>query len=198
MNDTHKFHDILHGPVDSVYKRMFNRNHCNHRDYQNIAVNGTLPPPASQPKYHHLLHEENLYNILDIGFKACSKHHWFRAFTLNLFQYYLCCTFGRFLIKIHVHVKEVQLESTKEKISKTTSFTHYHYFLIKIHRNESRFPTEIYNHDGECWHLLSIGKSLWIPPTILQRYYPDTLISLAVENPRRLFIFSRILKPDKL
>lgn len=39
MNDTHKFRNILHGPVDSVYKRLFNRNHCNHRDYQNIAVN---------------------------------------------------------------------------------------------------------------------------------------------------------------
>lgn len=49
MNDTHKFHDILHGPVDSVYKRMFNRNHCNHRDYQNIAVNGTLPPFRIDP-----------------------------------------------------------------------------------------------------------------------------------------------------
>src|SRR5690348_8347744 len=26
--------------VDSVYKRLWDRNHCNHRDYQNVAVNG--------------------------------------------------------------------------------------------------------------------------------------------------------------
>ncbi|XP_056010482.1 acyloxyacyl hydrolase-like isoform X2 [Ostrea edulis] len=39
-NNTDPFHEVLHGPVDSVYKRLFERNHCNHRDYQNIGVNG--------------------------------------------------------------------------------------------------------------------------------------------------------------
>lgn len=32
--------DPLGGPVDSVYLRMRSRNLCNHRDYQNIGVNG--------------------------------------------------------------------------------------------------------------------------------------------------------------
>lgn len=31
---------INHGPTDSVYMRLKARNRCNHRDYQNIAVNG--------------------------------------------------------------------------------------------------------------------------------------------------------------
>ncbi|XP_041376838.1 acyloxyacyl hydrolase-like [Gigantopelta aegis] len=32
--------EVIQGPMDSIYKRMFERNRCNHRDYQNIAVNG--------------------------------------------------------------------------------------------------------------------------------------------------------------
>ncbi|XP_065191955.1 acyloxyacyl hydrolase-like [Sycon ciliatum] len=32
--------DEIHGPMDSLYQRMFELNRCNHRDYQNIAVNG--------------------------------------------------------------------------------------------------------------------------------------------------------------
>lgn len=31
---------INHGPTDSIYMRLKARNRCNHRDYQNIAVNG--------------------------------------------------------------------------------------------------------------------------------------------------------------
>ena len=48
MNNTQKFHNVLHGPVDSVYLRMFDRNHCNHRDYQNIAVNGKYRSPPDK------------------------------------------------------------------------------------------------------------------------------------------------------
>jgi acyloxyacyl hydrolase len=32
--------DLTPGPVDSIYKRMVQRNKCVHRDYQNVAVNG--------------------------------------------------------------------------------------------------------------------------------------------------------------
>ena len=32
--------NINHGPTDSIYLRLRDRNRCNHRDYQNIAVNG--------------------------------------------------------------------------------------------------------------------------------------------------------------
>lgn len=42
--------------------------------------------------------------------------------------------------------------------------------LGKIHRNEKRFRTEIYN--GRCWHNLSIRGSHGIPCTIVQRYIP--------------------------
>jgi acyloxyacyl hydrolase len=30
----------LISPVDSIYKRLWKRNHCNHRDFQNLGVNG--------------------------------------------------------------------------------------------------------------------------------------------------------------
>ena len=30
----------ISGPVDSLYLQMSQMNHCNHRDYQSIAVNG--------------------------------------------------------------------------------------------------------------------------------------------------------------
>ncbi|KAK7113997.1 hypothetical protein V1264_000135 [Littorina saxatilis] len=32
--------EVIQGPVDSVYMRLRERNRCNHKDYQNIAVNG--------------------------------------------------------------------------------------------------------------------------------------------------------------
>ncbi|XP_076449444.1 acyloxyacyl hydrolase-like [Babylonia areolata] len=32
--------EVIDGPIDSVYLRLRNRNRCNHKDYQNIAVNG--------------------------------------------------------------------------------------------------------------------------------------------------------------
>ncbi|KAL8616314.1 hypothetical protein ACOMHN_056257 [Nucella lapillus] len=32
--------EAIKGPIDSIYMRLRERNHCNHKDYQNIAVNG--------------------------------------------------------------------------------------------------------------------------------------------------------------
>lgn len=32
--------EVIQGPIDSLYLRLWQRNHCNHRDYQNIGVNG--------------------------------------------------------------------------------------------------------------------------------------------------------------
>lgn len=43
-----------------------------------------------------------------------------------------------------------------------------------------------------------IRKSLGIPRTVFQRYQPGTFMSLAMQNPRRLFIFSCVLKSDTL
>lgn len=56
--------------------------------------------------------------------------------------------------------------------------------------------TDIYN--GKCLHLFLIRKSLVIPPAIFQHYHPGTFISFAMQDPRRLFIFSLVLKPYKL
>lgn len=33
--------------VDSIYLKLWNRNHCNHRDYQNIAVDGARSGPMA-------------------------------------------------------------------------------------------------------------------------------------------------------
>lgn len=32
--------NITKGKTDSLYNRLVERNRCNHRDYQNLAVNG--------------------------------------------------------------------------------------------------------------------------------------------------------------
>ncbi|CAG5133422.1 unnamed protein product, partial [Candidula unifasciata] len=37
---TNHWKEAVTGAVDSIYLRLRERNHCNHRDYQNIAVNG--------------------------------------------------------------------------------------------------------------------------------------------------------------
>ncbi|KAL4234024.1 hypothetical protein ACF0H5_005678 [Mactra antiquata] len=40
MNATEELSRIIHGHTDSIYLRLWERNRCNFRDYQNIAVNG--------------------------------------------------------------------------------------------------------------------------------------------------------------
>eukprot|EP01119_Soliformovum_irregulare_P014588 TRINITY_DN3995_c0_g1_i1.p1 TRINITY_DN3995_c0_g1~~TRINITY_DN3995_c0_g1_i1.p1 ORF type:complete len:553 (-),score=134.75 TRINITY_DN3995_c0_g1_i1:148-1806(-) len=66
-------------PVDSVYKRMAARNLCNHRDFQNLGVNGArsgavydsiIPTLARTPKDKPVL----LFLEL-IGNDVCSGHH---------------------------------------------------------------------------------------------------------------------------
>lgn len=44
---------VNHGPTDSVYMRFRDRNRCNHRDYQNIAVNVCT---ETQPQITQLLY----------------------------------------------------------------------------------------------------------------------------------------------
>lgn len=34
--------DVAKGPTVSVYQNLLRRNRCNHRDYQNVAVNGKI------------------------------------------------------------------------------------------------------------------------------------------------------------
>lgn len=49
-----------------------------------------------------------------------------------------------FLIRIHISVKETHLKSMKRK-TKITSFTQYHFSIVKINRNENLFPMGIDN-----------------------------------------------------
>lgn len=70
---------------------------------------------------------------------------------------------------------------------------HYHVYLVKIHRNETRFSREIYN--KECWHLFSLRKSLGIPRTALSSRYPHLFSN---EKSPSLFYSKRVLKSDKL
>ena len=43
MNATEELSKVIHGHTDSLYLRLWQRNRCNFRDYQNIAVNGKYP-----------------------------------------------------------------------------------------------------------------------------------------------------------
>lgn len=56
--------------------------------------------------------------------------------------------------------------------------------------------TEIYS--GECLHLFVIWRSLGVPCSNFQGYQLGTFISIAMDNPFILFIFSHVLKHDKL
>lgn len=51
----------------------------------------------------------------------------------------------------------------------------------------------------DCWHPFFIRKSLGLPCTIFQRFYPGTFLCLfQCKIPVDFFIFSRVLKPGKL
>ena len=83
-----------------------------------------------------------------------------KALFYSLSQVIASIAFWWFLIKLHIPVKEIQLKSLKGNISKISSLNNYPFPLRKIHRNENRFLTEIYN--GECLHLFSIRNTLGI------------------------------------
>nr|XP_022342121.1 acyloxyacyl hydrolase-like [Crassostrea virginica]XP_022342122.1 acyloxyacyl hydrolase-like [Crassostrea virginica] len=80
MNNTQKFHNVLHGPVDSVYLRMFDRNHCNHRDYQNIAVNGARSSSMADSIQfsfkRNISHDQPVVVFYAlVGNDVCNGHH---------------------------------------------------------------------------------------------------------------------------
>lgn len=83
--------------------------------------------------------------------------------------------------KIHIPVEEMLFKSIlKGKISKIYSLSNYHFALMKAHKNESKFLTDIYN--GKCLHLLTIQNSLGIPYIIFQRYHPGYFMDDAMQN----------------
>lgn len=75
-----------------------------------------------------------------------------------------------FLLKIHI-ANEAQFKILTRKISLVTLFKQYHFSLVKIHRDENIFLTEIYNEI--CYCLFSIqwllGKPRKICSTLLSR-----------------------------
>lgn len=66
---------------------------------------------------------------------------WIKCLNYNnsLSHVILSFIFGQFLIKVHIHVKEIHWKYMIRKISKLSLLTHYPFSLIKIHTNEKRF-----------------------------------------------------------
>jgi len=75
-------------PITSMYLKMFERNRCNHRDFQNIGVNGarttnTAPPKGSvvSMKERNVTDQPALVVYAMIGNDVCSGHHDFDHMT---------------------------------------------------------------------------------------------------------------------
>jgi acyloxyacyl hydrolase len=66
--------------ADSMYKYMFERNHCNHRDYQNCCVNGARSGATNSTIIQTLARnpkeDKPLLLFLElIGNDVCNGHH---------------------------------------------------------------------------------------------------------------------------
>lgn len=48
FDTTQRWKNSIQGPMDSIYLKMRERNRCNHRDFQNIAVNGAKSSSIKQ------------------------------------------------------------------------------------------------------------------------------------------------------
>ena len=78
--NTTKWSKDIQGPMDSLYIKLRERNRCNHRDYQNIAVNGAssfslknrLVKSLSR---HPLLDHPMLVYVEMAGNDVCNSHH---------------------------------------------------------------------------------------------------------------------------
>lgn len=56
--------------------------------------------------------------------------------------------FGRYLIKIHISAKKNAIEIDKKEKFKDNLIHTLSFYLVKIHKSENIFPTEI--HIGKC------------------------------------------------
>jgi len=80
------FADVgYNGPVNSVYKHLYQRNKCNFRDYQNVAVNGarstnTLPHILKVSRLQVQDHPLLMFLEL-VGNDVCSNHPGFETMT---------------------------------------------------------------------------------------------------------------------
>lgn len=75
-----RWKNSITGPMDSIYSRMVQRNRCNHRDYQNIAVNGARSSSMNRTIVRSLARHQKLdYPLMIIleliGNDVCSSHH---------------------------------------------------------------------------------------------------------------------------
>ena len=78
-DNTSEWKKSISGPTDSLYLRFLQRNRCNHRDYQNIAVNGARSSSMNRTIMRSLSRWQNLdypvFIILElIGNDVCSGH----------------------------------------------------------------------------------------------------------------------------
>lgn len=74
-----KWPNDIQGPMDSIYQRLFELNRCNHRDYQNIAVNGARSTAMAQHIVQSMArnqaNDEPLMIVLElVGNDVCSGH----------------------------------------------------------------------------------------------------------------------------
>lgn len=72
--------DVIDGPVHSLYMYLRERNRCNHRDYQNVGVNGARSSSMSDVIVKSLArdkeHDHPLFIIHELmGNDVCNSHH---------------------------------------------------------------------------------------------------------------------------
>lgn len=78
FQSTEKWKKDIQGPVDSTYLKMRKLNRCNHRDYQNIGVNGarssSMKELVRSLARHPLLDKPVMVTIELLGNDVCSGH----------------------------------------------------------------------------------------------------------------------------
>lgn len=84
-------------------------------------------------KFHEPIQLKILQDYGRIFSNNCTQDNYVQGYIYSLSQNSLWSTFGWFLTKIHIPVKEVTLKTMNRKISKIslTSLTHYLFLLIQ-------------------------------------------------------------------
>jgi acyloxyacyl hydrolase len=81
-----EFNPDIYGPVSSLYSRMLEHNRCNHRDYQNLGVNGArvsdllnFDTELARNKKDNVKPLVMIYSM--VGNDVCNGHHTFNTMT---------------------------------------------------------------------------------------------------------------------
>lgn len=77
---TSKWPMSIQGPMESIYSKMRGLNRCNHRDFQNIAVNGARSSSMKDTivksfARHKLIDKPAMISLELIGNDVCNGHH---------------------------------------------------------------------------------------------------------------------------